>query len=75
VGLWEEQSDWRHEIKPHSFDVTIGSSPVLFKDTVIMLCAMSNRKDSRLIAYNKSDGLVKWTTPLPQTGFAHSTPV
>jgi outer membrane protein assembly factor BamB len=66
---------WRHEIKPHTFDVTVGSSPVLFSDTVLMLCAMSQRRDSKLIAYNKADGSVKWETPLPQTGFAHSTPV
>ena len=66
---------WRNEIEPHGFDVTIGSSPVLFKDTVLMLCAMSNKKDSKLTAYNKADGSVKWETPLPRTGFAHSTPV
>jgi outer membrane protein assembly factor BamB len=65
---------WRKEIKPHTFDVTIGSSPVLFKDTVMMLHAMSNKKDSKLVAYNKTDGSVKWETPLPRTGFAHSTP-
>jgi outer membrane protein assembly factor BamB len=66
---------WRHEIKPHTFDVTIGSSPVLFQDTLLMLCAMTNKSDSKIIAYNKSDGSVKWETPLPHTGFAHSTPV
>jgi outer membrane protein assembly factor BamB len=66
---------WRHVIDPYGFDVTIGSSPVLFRDTLLMLCAMSNKKDSRLIAYNKTDGAVKWQTPLPQTGLAHSTPV
>jgi outer membrane protein assembly factor BamB len=66
---------WRKVIDPYGFDVTIGSSPVLFNETLLMLAAMSNRKDSRLIAYKKADGSVKWTTPLPQTGFAHSTPV
>ncbi len=66
---------WRHDIVPHSFDVTLGSSPVLFNDTVLMLCAMSNKKDSKLIAYEKASGAVRWATPLPQTGFAHSTPV
>jgi outer membrane protein assembly factor BamB len=66
---------WRKEITPHSFDVTIGSSPVLVGDTVIMLCAMSSKKDSKLVAYDKSDGSIRWETPLPQTGFAHSTPV
>ena len=66
---------WRREITPHSFDVTIGSSPVLFQDSVLMLCAMSKRQDSKLIAFNKTDGAVKSEIPLPQTGFAHSTPV
>ncbi len=34
---------WRKEIEPHNFDVTIGSSPVLFGDTVLMLCAAKGR--------------------------------
>ncbi len=72
---FDGQTVWRREITPHGFDVTIGSSPVLFRDTVLMLCAMSNRKDSRLVAYDKADGSVKWETALPRTGFAHSTPV
>jgi outer membrane protein assembly factor BamB len=66
---------WRKEIKPYTFDVTIGSSPVLYGDTVIMLCAMANMKDSKLMALAKSDGSPRWETPLPQTGFAHSTPI
>jgi hypothetical protein len=32
---------WRHAIVPHNFDVTVGSSPILFEDTVLMLCAMT----------------------------------
>jgi outer membrane protein assembly factor BamB len=66
---------WRTEIEPHNFDVTVGSSPILFEDTVLMLCAMTNRKDSRLIAYDKADGSIRRQTPLPQAGFAHSTPI
>lgn len=66
---------WRKVIDPYTFDVTIGSSPVVFQDTVLMLCAMANKPDSRLIAFTSSDGTVKWQTPLPNTGFAHSTPV
>lgn len=68
-------SVWRREIIPHTFDVTIGSSPVLFGDTVLMLCAMSRKQDSKIIAFNKVDGTTTWETPLPNTGFAHSTPV
>lgn len=66
---------WRNEIEPYGFDVTVGSSPVLFRNTVLMLCTMSNKVDSRLNAYNKADGTVKWEAPLPTTGFAHSTPL
>ncbi len=72
---FEGKPVWRNEISPHGFDVTIGTSPVLFRDTVLMLCAMSNKKDSRLIAYNKTDGSVKWQKSLPKMGLAHSTPV
>ncbi len=65
---------WRKEIVPYTFDVTIGSSPVLFRDTLLMLCAMANKSDSKLVAYDKSGGSVRWTTSLPHTGFGHSTP-
>ena len=66
---------WRQAIEPHNFDVTIGTSPLLFGDTVLMLCAMRNQRDSSLIAYNRQDGSVSWQKPLPETGFAHSTPL
>jgi outer membrane protein assembly factor BamB len=66
---------WRKEIAPHTFDVTIGSSPMLFEESVLMLCAMANKKDSKLIAYNKADGSIRWEAALPQAGFAHSTPL
>jgi hypothetical protein len=32
---------WRKEIVPYTFDVTLGSSPILYRDTWILLCAMS----------------------------------
>jgi len=66
---------WRQEIRPYSFDVTIGASPILHGDTVIFLCAMAKASDSRLVAFSKADGSVKWETKLPKIGFAHSTPV
>lgn len=66
---------WRKEIVPHTFDVTVGSSPVLFGDNVILLCAMANKKDSRLVAFEQATGNQRWETKLPETGFAHSTPV
>jgi outer membrane protein assembly factor BamB len=66
---------WRKEIIPYTFDVTLGSSPVLYEDTVILFCAMAQSRDSRVIAFHKATGEVKWQQPLAGTGFGHSTPV
>jgi hypothetical protein len=66
---------WRKELVPYTFDVTIGTSPILFRDTVIMLCAMAKPSDSKIVAYDKRDGAMRWERPLPGTGFGHSTPI
>jgi outer membrane protein assembly factor BamB len=66
---------WRKEIIPYTFDVTLGSSPILYQDTVILLCAMAQSSDSRVLALEKSTGNVKWEHKLPGVGFGHSTPV
>jgi outer membrane protein assembly factor BamB len=66
---------WRKEIVPYTFDVTLGSSPVLFGDTVILLRAMANPADSRVVAFDKTTGDVKWERKLPDMGFGHTTPV
>jgi outer membrane protein assembly factor BamB len=65
---------WRKEIVPYTFDVTIGGSPILYHDTVLMLCAMTNKADSRVIAYDKTNGDVKWQQKLPNMTFGHTTP-
>ncbi len=66
---------WRHEIKPFTFDVTIGTSPVLFGETLILHCAMARPEDSRLVAFSKADGAVAWETKLAGVKFGHSTPL
>lgn len=66
---------WRKEIIPYTFDVTLASSPILYKDTLILLCAMSKKEDSRVVAFDKTTGEVKWETRLPDVGFGHSTPL
>lgn len=66
---------WRKELIPYSFDVTVGSSPVLWGDTVILLCAMAKAQDSRVVAFEKSTGDVRWQHTLAGTAFGHSTPV
>ena len=66
---------WRKEIVPYNFDVTVGSSPILYQDTVILLCAMANPGDSNVLAFDKADGAVKWQRKFPDMAFGHSTPV
>ncbi len=66
---------WRKEIVPYAFDVTIGSSPVLYRDTVLLLCDQTTPKLSRLSAFDARTGAVKWETKRPNSGFSHSTPV
>jgi len=66
---------WRKTIEPYTFDVTLGSSPILYRDTVILLCAMAVPRDSRVIAYQARDGAIRWQSPLPTTAFGHSTPI
>ena len=65
---------WRKEIVPFTFDVTIGQSPVLYRDTVLMFCPSTVPKDSRLIAYDKATGVAKWEQALDHMGMGHSTP-
>jgi outer membrane protein assembly factor BamB len=66
---------WRKEIIPSTFDVTVGSSPVLYQDTVIMFCAMAKNADSQVVAYDKATGEIKWQQKFPDMAFGHSTPV
>ena len=66
---------WRKELIPHTFDVTVGSSPILYQDTILLLCAMAKASDSQLIAFDRTSGEVKWQEKLPGMSFGHSTPV
>jgi len=66
---------WRQEIKPRSFDCAIGTSPVLHGETVLLSCAMANPADSRLVAYDKADGRVRWEKKLSKIGIGHTTPL
>jgi outer membrane protein assembly factor BamB len=65
---------WRKEIVPYKFDVAIGASPVLYKDTVLVQCDAVD-KSSRLLAFDAKTGEVKWEKKRPNVNFAHSTPV
>jgi len=65
---------WRQMIANHAFDVALGSSPILFGDTVLLDCDQTG-KTSTITAFNKSDGAIHWEAKRPETTFAHSTPV
>jgi outer membrane protein assembly factor BamB len=66
---------WRKEIIPYSFDVTVGSSPIIYGNSLILLCAMATPSDSSVIALEKSNGAMKWRQKLPDMAFGHSTPI
>ncbi len=55
--------------------MTLGSSPILYADTVILACTMAVQKDSRIVAFDKRSGAIRWQKSLAGTGFGHSTPV
>ncbi|HTU18172.1 MAG TPA: PQQ-binding-like beta-propeller repeat protein [Gemmataceae bacterium] len=65
---------WRKEITPYKFDVAIGTSPVLYKDTVLVQCDQSDRS-SRLLAFDGKTGELKWEKKRPNVNWSHSTPV
>jgi outer membrane protein assembly factor BamB len=65
---------WRKEIKPFDFDVTVGSSPIVYEDMILYQCDQVN-KSSRLIAFDRKTGDVKWEEKRPKQNFSHSTPV
>ncbi len=70
----EGKSLWRKEIAPYKFDVAFAASPVLYEGTVLLQCDQVSQ-ESRLIAFDRTTGDVKWEEKRPKVGFAHSTPV
>jgi outer membrane protein assembly factor BamB len=66
---------WRKEITPFAWDVAIGTSPVLYKDAVLVLVDGTMPKQSRLIAFHRKTGDILWEQPRPTANFSHSTPL
>jgi outer membrane protein assembly factor BamB len=67
---------WRKEITPHEFDVAFAPSPVLYKDTVLVLCdQLKEKKASVLLALDRKSGEVTWEQKRPDADWTHSTPV
>jgi outer membrane protein assembly factor BamB len=67
---------WRKEITPHFFDVAVGTSPVVYKDTVLLACdEMRQHKASMLLAFDGKTGTLSWQSKRPDVDWGHSTPV
>jgi outer membrane protein assembly factor BamB len=66
---------WSHTILEHEkFDVALPSSPVIYKDTVIL--QLDKKKPaSKLLALDIKSGKVRWEKVRPETEFSHMTPV
>jgi len=65
---------WRRELTKLNFDVAMGSSPILYKDTVILDCDQ-NKQTSSIIGFAADTGEIRWEASRPKVVFAHSTPV
>jgi outer membrane protein assembly factor BamB len=65
---------WRKDLANYAFDVAIGASPILYRDTVIFDCDQTG-KTSSIVAFDKANGEIRWEAKRPDTNFAHSTPV
>jgi outer membrane protein assembly factor BamB len=64
---------WRKELVPFDFDVAFGGSPLLYGETVILQCD-GVKKSSRLMAFDRKSGEVRWEVKRPDVDFSHSTP-
>ena len=64
---------WRKEITPYAWDVAIGTSPILYQDTVLVLADGAMPKHPRLTAFDRKSGDIVWEQPRLTVSFNHST--
>jgi len=65
---------WQKNLMPRDFDVAISSSPIFYKDSIILYCDQREGK-SFLAAYDPKTGAEKWVVKRPRMFFSHSTPL
>src|SRR5262249_54545182 len=66
---------WQHDIADYkSIDVCFASSPIVYRDTVLLLCDKNNGA-STLTCYDAATGEVRWEKKRPKVAFDHTTPV
>ncbi len=72
---FDGQLVWRKKITPFAWDVAMGGSPILYRDQVLVLADGTQSNISRLIAYDRKTGEIKWERRRPEANFNHSTPI
>ena len=66
---------WQHDIDNYSsIDVCFASSPIVYRDTVLLLCDKNNGA-STLTSYDAASGEVRWQKKRPKVAFDHTTPI
>lgn len=66
---------WSYVIADHDkFDVALPNSPVVYKNTVILLLD-KQAPASKIVALDTASGDVRWEKARPKTSFSHMTPV
>lgn len=64
---------WRHEVPPINNPYVAGASPIVYRDTLIMV--VDQDTDSYLLALNARDGKVKWKQARKGVTHSFSTPI
>ncbi len=66
---------WKHDLdKYEHFDVAFATSPIIYQDTILLLCDRNN-KASSLLSLDCRTGEVKWEKERPTVAFDHTTPI
>ena len=66
---------WHKDIENYqNIDVCFASSPILFRDTVILLTDKNNNA-GRLTAYDTASGAIRWEKHRPTVVYGHTTPL
>jgi outer membrane protein assembly factor BamB len=66
---------WRKDIVPHNFDVCWGASPIVYKDTLLVVCDhLKSKKSSSIYCFDGKSGEVRWECKRP-VDWTHATPL
>ncbi len=66
---------WQKDLPSWEFDCSMGNSPLLYGDTLILINDPKKNTEARFLAYDKKTGELKISVERADAGFAHSTPI